>query len=75
MATFGEDDDSPVPGPTIIPIHETCEETAAANPTAEYNDQWGDPARFLTAVYQELSEDRRGNSRGECAQTKKVSHA
>ena len=34
----------------------TCEEVAAADPTAEFNEQWGDPTRFLTAVYQQLSE-------------------
>jgi glyoxylase-like metal-dependent hydrolase (beta-lactamase superfamily II) len=41
---------------TLVAEGKTYEETAAANPTAEYNDRWGDPTRFLTAVYQELSE-------------------
>lgn len=30
------------------------EQVAAANPTAAYNDQYGDPDRFLRAVYTEL---------------------
>lgn len=30
------------------------EEVAAANPTATYNDRYGDPDRFLRAVYTEL---------------------
>ena len=30
------------------------EEVAAANPTAAYNDRYGDPDRFLRAVYTEL---------------------
>jgi len=29
-------------------------QVAAANPTAAYNAKWGDPERFLTAVYAEL---------------------
>ncbi len=41
---------------TLVAEGKTYEETATANPTAEYNDRWGDPTRFLTAVYQELSE-------------------
>ena len=41
---------------TLVAEGKTYEEIAAANPTAEYNDRWGDPTRFLTAVYQELSE-------------------
>ena len=32
----------------------TYEQVAAANPTAPYNAKWGDPGRFLTAVYTEL---------------------
>jgi glyoxylase-like metal-dependent hydrolase (beta-lactamase superfamily II) len=32
----------------------TYEQVARANPTAEYNAKWGDPERFLTAVYAEL---------------------
>ena len=43
---------------TLVAEGKTYEEPAAANPTSEYNDQWGDPTRFLTAVYQELSEDQ-----------------
>lgn len=31
------------------------DEVAAADPTAEFNDRWGDPNRFLTAVYEELA--------------------
>lgn len=30
------------------------EQVAAADPTAPYNAKWGDPERFLTAVYAEL---------------------
>ena len=33
------------------------DEVAAADPTAEFNDKWGDPNRFLTAVYEELAGD------------------
>ena len=33
------------------------EQVASANPTAPYDDQWGDPERFLQAVYAELTED------------------
>ena len=40
----------------LVAEGKTYEEVAAANPTAEYNDTWGDPTRFLTAVYQQLSE-------------------
>jgi hypothetical protein len=29
-------------------------EVAAANPTAAYNDRYGNPDRFLRAVYTEL---------------------
>jgi len=32
----------------------TYEQVAAVNPTAAYNDQYGDPERFLRAVYAEL---------------------
>ena len=32
------------------------EEVAAADPTREFRDKWGDPTRFLTAVYEELSD-------------------
>ncbi len=31
------------------------DEVVAAGPTAEWDAQWGDPERFLTAVYAELS--------------------
>ncbi len=31
------------------------EQVMSANPTREFNDKWGDPERFLTAVYEELS--------------------
>ncbi len=31
------------------------DEVAAAGTTAEWEDRWGDPGRFLTAVYAELS--------------------
>jgi hypothetical protein len=30
------------------------DQVAAANPTAAYNDRYGDPERFLRAVYAEL---------------------
>lgn len=33
------------------------DEVAVADPTAEFNDRWGDPNRFLTAVYEELVGD------------------
>lgn len=33
------------------------DEVAAADPTAEFNGKWGDPNRFLTAVYEELAGD------------------
>jgi len=32
----------------------TYDQVAAANPTAAYNDRYGDPERFLRAVYSEL---------------------
>jgi len=32
----------------------TYDQVAAANPTASYNAKWGDPERFLRAVYAEL---------------------
>jgi glyoxylase-like metal-dependent hydrolase (beta-lactamase superfamily II) len=32
----------------------TYEQVAAADPTGPYNAKWGDPERFLTAVYAEL---------------------
>ena len=32
------------------------DEVVAAGPTAEYEARWGDPQRFLTAVYEELAE-------------------
>ncbi|MCY4660765.1 MAG: MBL fold metallo-hydrolase [Acidobacteria bacterium] len=35
----------------------TYDDVVAAGPTAEYEDQWGDPQRFLTAVYAELAGD------------------
>ena len=35
----------------------TYDEVSAAGPTAEYEDKWGDPQRFLTAVYAELAGD------------------
>ena len=31
------------------------DEVLAADPTAEYNAKWGDPNRFLTAVYEEIA--------------------
>ena len=33
------------------------DEVAAADPTAGFNDKWGDPNRFLTAVYEEIAGD------------------
>ena len=35
----------------------TYDEVLAAGPTAEYEAKWGDPQRFLTAVYAELAGD------------------
>ena len=32
------------------------EEVAAASPTAAYDDIWGSPERFLTALYQQLAD-------------------
>ena len=40
----------------LVAEGKTYDEVAAADPTAEYNAKWGDPTRFLTAVYEELSE-------------------
>ncbi len=31
------------------------EQVLAASPTAEFEAKWGDPGRFLTAVYAELA--------------------
>ena len=42
----------------LVADGKTYEEVAAADPTAEFNEQWGDPTRFLTAVYQQLSESQ-----------------
>ena len=33
------------------------DEVAGADPTAGFNDKWGDPNRFLTAVYEEIAGD------------------
>ena len=33
----------------------TFDDMMAAQPTREFNAKWGDPERFLTAVYQELN--------------------
>ena len=33
------------------------DDVVAAGPTAEYEATWGDPERFLTAVYAELAGD------------------
>jgi glyoxylase-like metal-dependent hydrolase (beta-lactamase superfamily II) len=33
----------------------TYEQVTAANPTAMYEEKWGSPERFLTAVYEELN--------------------
>ena len=33
------------------------DEVAAADPTQGFNDKWGDPNRFLTAVYEEVAGD------------------
>ena len=40
----------------------TYEEVVAANPTAEYDDKWGNPERFLTGVYQQLTQAAPSNS-------------
>ena len=31
-------------------------QVAAANPTRTWDDKWGDPERFLIAVYEELTD-------------------
>jgi glyoxylase-like metal-dependent hydrolase (beta-lactamase superfamily II) len=41
---------------TLVKEGKTYEEVTAANPTAEYDERWGSPARFLRALYQELTE-------------------
>ena len=40
----------------LVDEGKSYEEVAAATPTAEYDAKWGSPDRFLTAVYQELTE-------------------
>jgi len=39
---------------TLVERGLSYNEVAAANPTAAYNAKWGDPERFLRAVYAEL---------------------
>lgn len=39
---------------TLVSEGRTYEEVAAADPTREYRGKWGDPERFLTAVFAEL---------------------
>ncbi|MDP6609053.1 MAG: MBL fold metallo-hydrolase, partial [Vicinamibacterales bacterium] len=39
----------------LVDEERSYEEVAAADPTAEWNERYGDPTRFLTAVYAELS--------------------
>ena len=39
---------------TMVERGMTYAQVAAANPTAPYDAKWGDPERFLTAVYAEL---------------------
>jgi|TARA_B100002003_G_scaffold247662_1_gene279674 glyoxylase-like metal-dependent hydrolase (beta-lactamase superfamily II) len=39
---------------TLVERGLTYEQVAAADPTAPYNAKWGDPERFLRAVYAEL---------------------
>ena len=39
----------------LIAAGKSSEEVVAAAPTAEFDATWGDPARFLAALYQELS--------------------
>ncbi len=41
---------------TLVEEGKTYEEVTAANPTAEYDEKWGSPARFLRALYQQLTE-------------------
>jgi glyoxylase-like metal-dependent hydrolase (beta-lactamase superfamily II) len=41
----------------LVDEDRSYEEVAAADPTAEWNERYGDPTRFLTAVYAELSGD------------------
>ena len=38
----------------VVDQGRTYEEVAAADPTREFRGKWGDPERFLTAVYAEL---------------------
>ena len=39
---------------SMVEAGRSYEDVAAANPTAAYNAQYGDPDRFLRAVYTEL---------------------
>lgn len=43
----------------LVEEGKTYEEVVAANPTAEYDDKWGNPERFLTGLYQQLTQGRR----------------
>ena len=40
---------------TLVEDGASYEQVAAANTTAEFEAKWGDPGRFLTAVYAELA--------------------
>ena len=42
---------------TLVEDGATYDEVLAAGPTADYEAKWGDPQRFLTAVYAELAGD------------------
>ena len=41
----------------LVETGASYDEVLAAGPTADYEAKWGDPQRFLTAVYEELSGD------------------
>ncbi len=42
---------------TLVDGGASYDEVLAAGPTADYEAKWGDPQRFLTAVYEELAGD------------------
>ena len=39
---------------TLVEDGASYEQVIAASPTAEFEAKWGDPGRFLTAIYAEL---------------------
>ena len=42
---------------TLVENGASYDEVLAAGPTADYEAKWGDPQRFITAVYEELAGD------------------